>query len=378
MKRLVVLAALTAASPASLGVSSAHAVCDGCVVSAVNNMNANLSTQIQGTTQAVIAAQTAIVTALGQSTAQLSGYETRTARSQQRVEDAAQQIETMRQRDLARAKAEGGRYDPAPSACGDLSGVLQFGGGSSSQGVGGNDLVNSSRNRGRGNGPEGQETTLGGLAIAQNIVADREQLKGLGGYLDPTTDLRLILEAQTLDTSDEQVAKASARLLNNIVDPSPAKPLTAGELKLPQGQAQLAARQIDEARRSASNSVFAYLGDLAAPTGGSGLVDWAKKAAPASYSNTIGDQVSTQQVIDIFVQSRFANPDWHQELARMAPEAVNREIALTNALNLHVNWMMFQLMKREAAVSATHLAADLDNRDTGGTAITTGFKAASN
>ncbi|MBB4000110.1 hypothetical protein [Aureimonas pseudogalii] len=378
MKRLVVLAALVASSTSMFAiVPSAYAVCDGCVVSAVNNMNANVSAQIQGTTQAVIAAQTAIVTALGQSTAQLSGYETRTARSQQRVEDAAQQIETMRQRDLARAKAEGGRYDPAASACTDLSGIIQFGGGGGgSQGVGGNDLVNSSRNWSRGNGPAGLPVTQGGLAVAQVIVADREELQGLGGYLDPTTDLRLMLEGQTLDTTDEKVAKASARLVNNVVDPTPARPLTDGEKRTPQGKAQLAARQIDEARRSAAHSVFSYLGDLAAPTGSSGLVDWAKRAAPASYSNTIGDAVSNQQVIDIFVQSRFANPDWHQQLATMAPEAVSREIALTNALNLHVNWMMFQLMKREAAVSATHLATELDNRDTSGTAITTRFESA--
>ncbi|WP_062213177.1 hypothetical protein [Aureimonas sp. AU12] len=370
MKRLVILAALAASSSGLFAsVQSAYAVCDGCVVGAVNNMNANVTAQIQTSTAAII-------TALGQSTAQLSGYETRTARSQQRVEDAAQQIETMRQRDLARAKAEGGRYDPAPSACRDLSGVLQFGGGTSSQGVGGNDLVNAARNRGRGNEKEGDEVNRGGLAIAQGIVNDREELKGLGGYLDPTTDLRLMLEPQTLDTSEGEVAKAAARLVNNIVDPTPARPLTDGEKKTPQGKAQLAARQIDEARRSAAHSIFAYLGDLAAPTGGSGLVDWAKKAAPASYSNTIGDKVSTQQVIDIFVQSRFSNPDWHQELAKMAPEAVNREIALTNALNLHVNWMMFQLMKREAAVSATQLATELDNRDTTGTAITTRFQTA--
>lgn len=377
MKRLVVLAALAASSSSLFGnVPLAYAACDGCVVGAVNNMNANLTTQIQGTTQAVIASQTAIVTALGQSTAQLSGYETRTARSQQRVEDAAQQNETMRQRYIARGKAEGGRYDPAASACRDLSGVLQFGGGSSSQGVGGNDLVNAARNRGRGNDSVGAEVMQGGLSIAQGIIKDREEMSGLGGYLDPTTDLRLMLEPQTLDTSDGKVAKAAARLVNNVVDPTPARPLTDGEKRTPQGKAQLAARQIDEARRSAAHSVFAYLGDLAAPTGGSGLVDWAKNAAPASYSNTIGDQVSTQQVIDIFVQSRFSNPDWHQELAKMAPEAVNREIALTSALNLHVNWMMFQLLKRDAAVNATQLATELDNRDTTGTAITTRFQTA--
>ena len=39
---------------------------------------------------------------------------------------------------------------------------------------------------------------------------------------------------------------------------------------------------------------------------------------------TVGDKVSYQQAIDIFVQSRFANPDWHQQLAKMSPAAVAR------------------------------------------------------
>ncbi|WP_279483540.1 hypothetical protein [Aureimonas sp. SK2] len=380
MKRFLALAALTASTALFGGTQDAAAVCDGCVVSAVNNLRVDLGRRVDATTAAVQQAQQAIVQALGQSTAQLSGYETRTAKSQQRVEDAAQQNETMRQRYIARAKAEGGRYDPAASACTDLSGIIQFGGGGGggggSEGVGGNDLVNSSRNWSRGNGREGQAVAAGGLSVAQVIVADREALQGHGGRLDPTTDLRLLLDGQTLDTSDEKTAQAAARLLNNVVDPTPARPLTKDELKTPQGKAQLAARQIDEARRSASHATFAYLGDLAAPYGGSGMVEWAKKAAPKTYPEEIGAKVSNQQVIDIFVQSRFANPDWHQQLATMAPEAVSREIALTNALNLHVNWMMFQLLKRDAVVNATNLATDLDNRDTSGTAITTGFDTA--
>ena len=149
------------------------------------------------------------------------------------------------------------------------------------------------------------------------------------------------------------------------------QPITAEEARTPQGQAQIAARTIDDARRSAASAVFAHLGDLAAPTGGDAMAQWARNAVTEAYPKEVGDVVSTQQAIDIFVYSRFANPDWHQQLARMSPAAVSRETALTSALNLHVNWMRFDLERRMAAVQAASLAAQLDRQDAGSTAIPT-------
>ena len=118
------------------------------------------------------------------------------------------------------------------------------------------------------------------------------------------------------------------------------------------------------------------MGELTAPTGGAELANWAKGAVTEAYPNTVGDKVSYQQAIDIFVQSRFANPDWHQQLAKMSPAAVAREMALTMALNLHVNWMRFQLEERMAAVQAANLAVNLDQSDGTSTAIPTNIPAA--
>lgn len=298
-------------------------------------------------------------------TQQLSAYEQRTAESNKRVEEGAQANEVIRTKQRFRAEAEGGRYDPAASACTDLSGIMKMGGGGSTQGYGGNDIANVSRNRANGNGIGGEEVRIGGLALAQAILNDRDRLKNIGGVLDPTTDVRLLTENVTLDTSNSDVASAYARLVNNIIDPTPARPLTASEMATPAGRASAAARQIDAARRSPAHAVFGYYGDLITPIGGQELADWAKKAATDAYPSEVGDKVSTLQAVDIFVHSRFANPEWHQQLAKMSPSAVGRETALTNALNLHVNWMRFQLELRNAAVNATDLAARLDDRDSG-------------
>ncbi|MEC5291933.1 MULTISPECIES: hypothetical protein [unclassified Aurantimonas] len=358
------------------------AQCDSCVVGAVRNLQQDFGRRVdqnrKSVTQAIGQAQNAIVQALTQGTQQLSGYQTRTAKSQQRVEEAAQLNETIRQRQLARAEAEGGRYDPAASACVDLSGIMQLGGAQGSAvGLSGNDVINAGRNRSDGNAPAGDEVILGGMAIASGIVRDRDEYKGVAGVLDPTTDQRLYTDMLTLDTTDEEVQKALLRLEANIIDPTPGKPLTDNEGTTPAGRAQLASRQIDKARRSAARNIYGYLGNLAAPIGGDGLVEWARNAAPDSYPSEIGDVISTQQVMDIFVHSRFHNPQWHQELANMSPEAVNREIALTNALNLHINWMRFDLEKKVAAAIATDLSMRVDAQDSRSTAMPVTTAAAS-
>lgn len=301
--------------------------------------------------------------------AQLSAYEDRAVEANQRIEDAAQLNDTLRARQEARAKAEGGRFDPAASACLDLSGLLQFGGGTASHGLGGIDISNLSRNRSRGNGAEGQAVKKGGLSVAEEIKRDRDQLRNIGGFADPTSDIRLLTEAITLDTSDKKVAQAYARMVNNMIDPLPAKPLTEGEADTPAGISQIAARQIDATRRSAAHAVLTYLGDLAAPTGGSKLVGWAKKAAGSSYPHKIGKQVSRLQAVDIFAQSRFPNPKWHEAIAKMSPEAVMRENLLANALHLYIDWMRFDLERRVAAVESARLVTDLDNRDSRTTTI---------
>lgn len=304
-----------------------------------------------------------IVDTILRATQQLSAYEDRSAASQMRVEEAVETNRTVRERQKVRAAAEGGRYDPAPSACIDLSGVMGMGGGAqAAEGPGGNDVANTARNRARGNGPEGEAVRLGGLALAQQMIAARDEYANVGGVLDPTSDVRLLTENITLDTTDGPVASAFAHLVNTVVDPLPARPIAQSEMRTPAAYAQVAARQIELARRSAAHATFAYYGDLATPVGGSKLADWAKKAATPAYGQKIGDKVSTLQAIDVFVNSRFANPEWHQQLAKMAPEAVMREIALSEALSLHVQWMQFQLALREATVNAAHLATDLDGR----------------
>ena len=295
--------------------------------------------------------------------AQLSAYSKRETEAARRIAEGQDQNAVLLERQKVRALAEGGRYDPAASGCIDLSGILNFGGGQTSQGVGGIDISNLSRNRSYGNGAAGAAVRAGLFATSQEILVDRDALRNVAGFADPTSDVRLLTEAMTLDTSDQKVAQAFARMVNNMVDPMPPKPITTEEARTPNGFARIASRQVDATRRSASHAVFTYLGDLAVPTGGSQLADWAKKAAGPAYPNNVGDKVSKLQALDIFVHSRFPNPDWHQQLAKMSPDAVMRELALTQALNLYVNWERFNLERRDATVNAAILSSIVDGTE---------------
>lgn len=362
-KRRSIYVTLLACSIAIFGVSNPSYAFGGCSCGGVRNIVREARVNINNHTTEV---GNYIVDNILKGVAQLSAYSKRETEANKRIAEGQDQNAVLRERQKIRAAAEGGRYDPATSACIDLSGILNFGGGQTSQGVGGIDIANLSRNRSYGNGAAGEPVRQGGLALAQEIQVDRDRLRNIGGFADPTSDVRLLTEAITLDTSDQQVAQAYARMINNMVDPLPPKPVTTQEAQTPSGLARIASRQIDATRRSASHAVFTYLGDITTPTGGSELANWAKNAAGPAYPYQVGDKVSTLQAVDIFVHSRFANPDWHQSIAKMSPEAVQREILLTQALNLHVNWMRFGLERRDAAVSAAHLASDIDGTEGSG------------
>ncbi|RUU98128.1 MULTISPECIES: hypothetical protein [unclassified Mesorhizobium] len=348
--------------------AGSDAFADGCNCGTVRNIVQRAQENINAHTTDV---GNQIAQTILKGVAQLSAYQNRAIEANARTQEAAQLSDTIRERQKARAAAEGGRYDPATSACLDLSGIFTMGkSGQDVAGYGGNDVANASRNWSYGNEDIGKPVIEGGLAVANAIVSDRDELRNVGGFADPTSDVRLLTDAITLDTSDEKIAKAQLRMINNMVDPIPPKPITQAELKAPAGRAQVAARQVDATRRSAAHAVYSYLGDIASPTGGQLLADWAKKAVTESYPYEVGEHVSELQAVDIFVRSRFANPEWHQELAGMSPEAVQREQLLAQALNLHVDWMRFNLERRQAAAIAALLSNSLDERDSR-TTITT-------
>ncbi len=361
--RLSFRLSLLATTVAAIDIATPSYAFGGCSCGGVSNIVRNARVNINNHTTDV---GNYIVDNILRGVAQLSAYSKRETEAQKRIAEAQDQNAVILERQRIRAAAEGGRYDPATSACIDLSGIINYGGGQTSQGVGGVDIANLSRNRSYGNGAAGEPVRQGGLALAQEIQLDRDRLRNVGGFADPTSDVRLLTEAITLDTSDQEVAQAYARMINNMIDPLPPKPITTQEAQTPTGLARIAARQIDATRRSASHAVFTYLGDIATPTGGTELASWAQDAAGPAYPYEVGDKVSSLQAVDIFVHSRFANPDWHQSIASMSPDAVQRELLLTQALNLHVNWMRFGLERRVAAVEAAQLASQVDGTEGAG------------
>ncbi|GAA5628132.1 hypothetical protein Brsp05_03428 [Brucella sp. NBRC 12953] len=358
LRRLAILVVVVA-----LAASPARAACD---CSRVRNIVQQGVETVNGHTSEVGGA---IAKTILDGVAQLSGYSLRATEAQKRVMEAAQVNAVSREKQIARGLAESGRYDPAVSACLDLSGIFSLGQSGRGAGLSGKDVTNASRNWSYGNEDIGKPVVQGGLAVANAIITDRDRFKGAGGFADPTSDVRLLTDAMTLDTSKKDIAGAHIRLVNNIVDPIPAKPITLLEARTPAGRAQVAARQVDASRRSTAHAIISYLGDLVTPTGSDALVRWARKATPQGYPYAIGEQISQLQAIDIFVRSRFANAKWHQQMAQMSPNAVQREQLLATVLTQQIEWMRFDLERRNAAAIAAILSTLLDTRDMGTTSI---------
>jgi hypothetical protein len=62
------------------------------------------------------------------------------------------------------------------------------------------------------------------------------------------------------------------------------------------------------------------------------------------------------QVLQINAESRISDINWNAQLQSMPPAAVNREIALELALNNYLEFQIFSIDLKNAAVNATTLA----------------------
>ena len=300
----------------------------------------------------------AITEAFLRGVAQLSAYEERATEAAARIEDASQQLHTVRARQLARAKAEGGAYDPAVSACVALTGI-SFGGLSQAPPAAaatGQDVANAVRNRARAV-EEDSPVRIGGARLEENRLDIRDTSAGLLGVLDPTSDARAVLGNQTIDTRSPDEAVALAAFVSNVVDPTPPRPLTGEEASTVDGVTRIGEDHVRQSRLSVAHAAIAHLIDQRTPqANGAELANWAREAAPTSYMTPIPDVVSEHQYLDIEVASRFPNPEWHAQVSQMSPEAVQREALLLEGLRLYLDWKRYQLEQNGVFVDAAQLA----------------------
>lgn len=291
--------------------------------------------------------------------------------AQERMFDGAASNAVLRQREEYRAAAEAGRYDPATTACTTLSVVTRAaavpgsGATDSENGVMPPDAipVEAARNARLCRGESGEYTDLHPVcqslgAVARDIREERDDLAGVGGLEDPTADVRLLLATPTISTTDpEQVERALARLARNITDPFPPIPIGESELN-PESTREIAARQVEMARRSAPQSLLGYVVDYSTASIPAGNV---REMVPAGYPEEIPDRISRRQLHDILVRSRHSNPDWHLAVAAMSPEAVQREMLLIQALQMELFWEYMNLELHRSVNDATATSVAIAN-----------------
>lgn len=291
--------------------------------------------------------------------------------AQERMFDGAASNAVLRQREEYRAAAEAGRYDPATTACTTLSIVTRAAAGAGSGESGGENgvmppdalPVEAARNARLCRSEGGEYTDLHPVcqslgAVSRDIREERDALAGVGGLEDPTADVRLLLAAPTISTrNQEQVERALARLARNITDPFPPAPIGESELN-PESTREIAARQIEMARRSAPQSLLGYVVDYSTA---SIPADNVSEMVPAGYSEEIPDRISRRQLHDILVRSRHSNPEWHLAVAAMSPEAVQRELLLIQALHLELFWERMNLELYRSVNDATATSVAIEN-----------------
>ena len=262
-----------------------------------------------------------------------------------------------------RAVAEGGRYDPAASACAGLGGIAAATSPVESPGPQaptGNDTQNQARNYERC-ADDNDEVCRGEGAVATGIIADRDASQDLGGVLDPTSDLRFLLLQPTVaagtSTTPEQLAVPAFRLIQNLVNPFPPPPITDTQATTPEGRGLIAARQADTARRSAPRGLLNWIQTRAMPS--LPLGDWARRTAPDGYPYPIDDRISLRQYYDVAIAASWRNPDWHRRVTEMSPEAAARESVLQQALANDIAWLQFELDLHAAATLAVLTAQSI-------------------
>lgn len=372
MIRIIILAAALSALAASW--ASAQCRCTAQLRAHLQGSNANRAEQTGALNESRQQETDRIIAAIRAGAGQTSAYIQRHAALAEKVSDASDLNSAIGRREDMRARAEGGRYDPAASSCRGYAAAAVLVGDPPEAGPGdpplpatGADTQNQARNYARCAGGN-SEVCEGEGAVVNGIIADRDRHRDLGGVFDPTSDMRVLLQQPTAGAGSGadpgELDEAIWRLHQNIVDPVPPPPVTRAESDLPAGRAEIADRQSEAARRSAAAALLGWIQTRSAaqlPLG-----DWARRTAPEGYPYPIDDSISVRQYYDVAVAASWRNPDWHAGLLGMAPEAVMREVASQLALSNDLALLRFELDLHRAAADAVIASAMLDWLEEGG------------
>lgn len=304
-------------------------------------------------------ARDTIVEELRLATKQLSAYLNRQVFAQERIVNGQMQNDAIKLREQARARAESGAYDPGAGACAVttlLGGLFKSSaGGGSKPSPNGFDIVNKGRNWARGIGPGGEEVREGALSVVNGMIRDRDRFKDLNGYLDPTSDIRFLMDSYTINTDDENVENALWRLQQNFVDPVPPPPVTGPQATTPEGKVELGRRLHDDAVRSAAANIMAWHMNTRTPVSEK-AAEQIRKMLPDLPAGSIPDKASKLEVMNAVVQY-YNSDDFISKVSSSSMESVLRTLVQIEAFRADLDWMSYQLDAHRSVMDAATLAS---------------------
>lgn len=301
-----------------------------------------------------------IIAALRMHAGENSAYQDKQIEANRRITDAAQQNDTQRLRQEFRAKAESGEFDPSPDIC-LLAGLFRGNGGSAPAPARGSTMVGTASALSSGADPA---VRAGGTVMSRSVVDDRIAFAGLLGSPDPTTDPGVFLENPSLPeiSPGSEEDQAMSRLVRNLVDPLPPRPVTDQEMRTPEGVARAAEQTVHATRSAAIGEVVSMvlnMKDLVQPVTAEGFQ--AYKDDIANYNRPwpgVGKKISELQAIDIRTLRYYApKPELFHKRATYTERQLLQELLDAVSIQNRIAYMQLELDTRTAIVNSQILSA---------------------
>ena len=296
----------------------------------------------------------AIFQALRMHSGEQSAYQDKQIEATRRIADAEQQNASQRMRQAARAKEESGAMDPAGDQCLFLDALE--GGGATSGGAGSVAASNAQRAISGGD----PAVLAGGTQLAKSVVDDRTRLADAFGKTDATTDPSVLVNP-SLDLEDPRNKEALERLMRNMVNPFPDRPVTGPELQTPEGVARaavLANRSVYDNSMQMVNSMTANMRTEVMDR----TAAWdAFIEDIVGYNRDVGDRLSEMEQIDIRVLRDYA-PSQERRSKRtvMNERALLQTLIEQMSLNNRMAYISLELDTRRASLETPILRALLE------------------
>ena len=328
----------------------------GCDCATISRLHGGTRSHV--TRQTRDAANT-VVEGLRNHSRQTSRHLDRQVEAMKRIADGQEQNAAMRIRDIARAEAESGRFDPNPDYCllfdaseararsrKDANPGSLAADEAASWASGDRDIIRSH-----------------GTKFAAWLARERQELAESGGSDDATTDWGLVFDGPTAELDDPEVRASIARLIANTVEPEPSRPLTDAELATPGGLAESLKRQAASARNNAAIAALEAVLSNAAPRIPS--EHFKTIAARSNYGETIPGLISELQQLDIRTASYFApKPAALDQRQAKTERALLQDIVDIMSLNARIGYRRLELDNRNTVVLAAILGMMTDGSTT--------------